>query len=142
MGLAHSPEQAVGFPASKPSSGSHVSESGLMEACFPLLSGEIQVQMRPLGRNKTEAGGDYGLMIRCNQKQVCRPRNYFSRWLKPLWAVFLSLWTEQPLPDASDFDLLRTLCGMNVKEEIVIHRVNCILQGSRDAWICPVYKNL
>lgn len=35
MGLAHSPEQTVGFPASKPSSGPHVSESGLMEACFP-----------------------------------------------------------------------------------------------------------
>lgn len=142
MGLADSPEQTVGFPASKPSSGPHVSESSLMEACFSLLSGKIQVQMRPLGRNKTEAEGDHGLMTRCDQKQVCRPRNYFSPWLKPLGAVFLSLWTEQPLSDASDFDLLRTLCGMNVKEEIVIHRVNCILQGSRDAWICPVYKNL
>lgn len=84
MGLAHGPEQTVGFPASKPSSGSHVSESGLMEACFSLLSGETQVHMRPLGRDRNEAEGDHGLMTRCDQKQVCHPRNYFSPWLKPL----------------------------------------------------------
>lgn len=66
MGLAHGPEQTVEFLASKPSSGFHVSESGLMGACFSLLSGEIQAQMRPLGRDKTEAEGDHGLMTRCN----------------------------------------------------------------------------